>query len=170
MALKISFMFALLAVWGILDVQTAFISHEKYYSWGRQKDNGSYPVSNFKLLLPPKVSNYTPLSSEFNFVWNYLDNVAFFIALVTKTPYKSNDSLKKRKWKIAVNIMICLHICNLLMIKIRIVELQYIAWFHVHIQVILQLSLTGIMVSRDFSWILTSNGTASYFKVTWKLN
>ena len=88
-------MFALVTVWGILNVQTAFISHEKYYSWGRQKDNGLYPVSNFKLLLPPKVSNYTPLSSEFNFVWNYLDNVVFFIALVTKTPYKSNDSLKK---------------------------------------------------------------------------
>lgn len=32
-------MFALVTVWGILDVQTAFISHEKYYSWGRQKDN-----------------------------------------------------------------------------------------------------------------------------------
>ena len=69
MGLKTSLMFALLAVWGILDVQTAFISHEKYYSWGRQKDNGLYPVSDFKLLLPPKVSNYTPfICSEFSFV------------------------------------------------------------------------------------------------------
>lgn len=73
MALKIALMFALVTVWGILDVQTAFISHEKYYSWGRQKDNGLYPVSNFKLLLLPKVSNHTPLylqnSILFEIIW-----------------------------------------------------------------------------------------------------
>lgn len=168
MALKTSFKLAVLAVWGILYVQTAFISSEKYYSWGRQKDNGLYPASNFKLVLPPKVSNYTPLSSEFNFVWIPLDNLVLFLALVTKTPNKNNDYLRKSKWKVAVNIL-RLDGCHLLE-RYELLNFNIQPGFRSIFKLFFHSeSLPGIVVAPNFCLVLKFNSTASYFKVTWKL-